>query len=545
MTARAARREGHRGMDSRGVIRSAGTVGALTGVSRVLGLARDVLMAGMFGTSSAMSAFVVAFRLPNLFRALFGEGALSAAFVPVFVETLRRDGREAAWRVARQVFTLTALVLAALTLAGLAGVRWGLARPDLAERTRLVLSLLQIMLPYMIFICLAALAMASLNALHHFAVPAAAPSLLNLCLIAAVLFVCPRLGEDPSARIAGVAWAVLAAGALQLAVQLPLLARRGMRLRPLFDLSDRRLWRIVSLMGPAALGRAVTQFNVLLDSLLAVWIGAWAPAALFFSERLIYLPLGLFATALGTVLLPVFSGQAARADPAAMRRTLNHSLRLLLFVMIPAAAGLLALGVPLVELLFQRRAFGAESAVLTARALAFYAPGLVVFSLAKVFVPAFFALQDTRTPVRVGLVIVSANIALSILFMLTWPLSYRHAGIAFATVLAGTAQVLALGVLLHRRVGSPGWRAIGAGAARAAAAAAVMAFAARWVVSAAALRLAAAGRTGTPARAAAVAAAMAAGLLVYAAAAALLRSPELRELGRALARRGGETRPAA
>ena len=442
------------------VMRHTITVSVCTGVSRLLGLAREIAMAAFFGTSLAQSAFVVAFRLPNLFRRLFGEGALSAAFIPVFSESVTREGPERAWQLAGRVMTLLGVVLCAIGVGGIAAISVALKTIVLSEKAALVLSLLRIMLPYVVFICLMGLCMAALNSFHHFLVPAASPILLNMVWLASLWWLCPRFGETRELRIYGVAWGVLLAGVLQLAVQIPMLVRYGFRGNLSFNWRDPRVRRVLVLMGPAAIGVGVTQINVVIDSLLAMWIGDWAPAALFYAERLIYLPLGLFATALGTVLLPTFSRQAARVDHAEIKRTLNRSLRGLLLVMAPAAAGLLALAPAVVELTFQRGAFDAWSTVLTTRAVCFYAPGLVAFSLYKALVPAFYALQDTTTPVRIGVRVVGLNLLLNIAFLLTWPLYYKHAGLALATVIAAVVNAVALGWSLHRRLGSPGWREI-------------------------------------------------------------------------------------
>ncbi|MGD9874888.1 MAG: murein biosynthesis integral membrane protein MurJ [Kiritimatiellia bacterium] len=441
-------------------IKSTAVVGSFTALSRVLGLVRDVIMGSLFGTSLYMSAFVVAFTIPNLFRKLFGEGALSATFIPVFIESRHRDGDASAWTMAREVATMLLTALLILTAAGMLLLTAAMHWLDLGERAAMIMPLLRVMLPYAIFICLAALSMAILNSYHHYAVPAATPCLLNLVLILAAAFICPRYAHSPEKQVWIFSWAVIAAGILQLAVQLPVLMKFGYRPGLSFRWNDPRVARMLTLMGPAALGLAVTQFNVLIDRMLATWIGDWAPAALFFSERLIYLPLGIFAVAMSTVLLPTFSGHMVQTDTERLKRTLNRALRNLLFVMIPAAVGLLVLARPIVEMIFQWKNFTARSTDLTVIALQFYAPGLVVFSLAKVFVPAFYARQDTRTPVRIGLYTVLLNLILNITFVLTWPLYLKHGGLALATVLAEAFYAIALAFILHRRIGSPGWREI-------------------------------------------------------------------------------------
>jgi len=522
-------------------IKSTAIVSGFTALSRVLGLVRDMLMAGVFGTSLYMSAFVVAFTIPNLFRRLFGEGALSASFIPVFIEVRHKEGEGPAWIMVRKVVTLLTLTLLAIVIAAMLVVTAASLWMDLGEKAALVMPLLRIMLPYTVFICLAALSMAILNSYHHYAVPAFTPCLLNFVWIVAVLFICPRFTGDPMGQIGAVAWAVIAAGVLQLGVQIPQLVKYGYRPGLSFDWKDRRMIRILTLMGPAALGLAVTQFNVVIDRLLAIWIGPWAPAALFFSERLIYLPLGVFAVALSTVLLPTFSGHMAVTDTVRMKSTLNRALRNLLFVMIPAAAGLLILSGPIVEMIFEWGNFTRQSTRLTALALQFYAPGLVVFSLAKVFVPAYYAMQDTRTPVRIGLYAVLLNLILNVTFVLTWPLYWKHAGLAFATVLAEGFYALALAVVLHRRIGSPGWRSIGSSVSLCAACTVMMGLTVVYVHSALTLHPGILPLDGKLMQVANVLISIAAGMAVYFGASAALKSSELADVAAALRRRKPQT----
>jgi putative peptidoglycan lipid II flippase len=292
---------------------------------------------------------------------------------------------------------------------------------------------------------------------------------------------------------------------------------------------------VLLLMAPASLGLAVVQINVVVDKLLASWAASWAPAALFYSERIVYFPLGIFATALGTVLLPVFSDRAAERDDAGVRLAVQHALRNLLFVMIPASLGLLVLASPVVRAIFQWRSFGPESTRQTAVALQFYAPGLIAFSLVKVLVPVFYGRQDTRTPVLVGLAAVALNLVLNVAFVLTWPAPIKHAGLALATVLSSAMNGIVLGWLLHRRVGSPGWRSIGVGAARASACAAGMALV--LALSRQGLRTATAGLPQRPGEVAFVAISVTVGVAVYLGLAALIRAPELADLSAAIRRR--------
>lgn len=510
------------------VIRSAGIVGGFTMLSRVLGLGRDVLMAGLFGTSLSMSAFVIAFTIPNLFRRLFGEGALSAAFVPVFVETRHEQGEQAAWALARKIITLVGLTLLIIVLLGELLIHFLPSVLPISEKWLMVLSLLRIMLPYMVFICLAALSMAILNAHRHFAVPAATPCLLNITWIAAVLLVAPRFSDE--SRIYIVAGAVLLAGLLQLGFQLPVLYRYGYRPGFALDLADRKVNRVLTLMGPAAMGLALTQINVLVDRALAGLIGEWAAAALYFSERLIYLPLGLFATALSTVLLPTFSAEAAGRNYRRIADTATHSLRNLLFIMIPAAVGLFVLARPIIETIYKWREFDAQSVWYTATALQCYAPGLVVFSLAKIFVPAFYALQDTRTPFRIGAVTVVINLVINLVFIATLPVAWKHAGIALATVIAEAFYAITLFILLQKKIGKLPLKAIGISLLKTASAACIMGVAAGSCSSILHHNAFLLSLPGKISEIAVTAGAVMVGLLTYLAAAIILRSPELRDM---------------
>ena len=522
-------------MKQKKIIRSAGIVSGFTSLSRLLGLVRDVLMASFFGTTLVMDVFVAAFTVPNLFRRLFGEGALSSALVPVLVETREKEGDGAAWALVNRVLCLLAVVLTLITAAVILFA--ANASPESAKAAE-VLSLLQIMMPYMIFICLAAVSMAILNSFHHFAVSSFAPSILNLLWIGALLFVVPTIGNSPEEKIRVVAWAILLAGFLQWAVQWPVLCHFGWRLRPVSgeskELTNQKVKKILCLMGPAALGMAVLQVNVLIDRFLALWVGGGATSALYFSERLIYFPLGIIATALGTVLLPVFSRHAARNDQQQIREGVTDGLRHLLFIMIPASIGLLVLAHPIVQMIFEWGVFDSGSTWMTSIALQCYAPGLVIFSLAKVFVPAFYAQQDTKTPVKIGLIAVALNLALNITFVLTLPQPVKHAGIAFATVLSSVFNMSCLALILQRRIGNLNWKRVGATAARSLGAAALMASTVLFVFN----LFPAAGdesaeSIGKVGQTISVLVSIAAGGGVYLLASILFRAPELREFFKA------------
>ena len=439
------------------IFKHASTVSIFTGISRILGLLREIFMADLFGTSLAKSAFDVAFRIPNLFRRLFGEGALSAAFVPVFSETLKNEGNHAARKLAGKVLTMLTTLLLLITFAVIIITTITINQAQLGEKAAQVLPLLRIMFPYMFFICIIALCMGILNANLKFALPAATPIILNLTWIAALFVLCPRFGKTPEQQIYGVAWGVLIAGIIQLAIQIPALKQHNMLPIISFNWNDKNVRKILMLMGPAALGMGIHQINVGIDGLLALWVSKWAAAALTYAERLVYLPLGIFATALSTVLLPSFSKHAEKDDTAEICNTISDSIRGLMLIMVPATLGLIILATPITRLIFQRGKFDAQSTLQTAHALWFYAPGLIVFSLYKILTPAFYAMKDTRTPVKVGIIAVVINLTLNITFIMTWPPAYKHAGLACATVIASAVNCLILASILTKRVGSPGW----------------------------------------------------------------------------------------
>lgn len=520
-------------MDQKRVIRSAGLVGGMILMSRIFGLVRDSMMAAFFGTSLAMSAFLVAFTVPNLFRSLFGEGALSSAYVPVFTEVMEKRGKAQVWIFAAKMMTLLAIILASISIAGVALVSASLKIPGLSAKAAMIAGLLRVMLPYMFFICMAAFFAAMLNALKRFAVPAAAPVALNIIMIAAMLWVCPLAGQNPLSRLYALSFSVIFAGILQMAMQLPMLLRAGFRPKLMFDFSDPGVRRVGGLMAAASVGVGVTQFNVLLDRFVAVMVGEGAPSYLYFAERLIYLPLGVFATAAGTVLLPAFSGFAAQSRFDLINETLRRSARHIVFIMAPCAAGLMALAGPIIRLLYERGEFTGLSTANTALALQVYAPGLVLFGLYKVIVPAFYSMQDVRTPVKVGIICTTLNAALKFAFI--YPFGYI--GIIAATLVTSALNTAILAWLLGRRSGVARWGDVAQAAARMAAAAAVMAVAAVAVHGAAESFLAPRALPGFLRNLLAIAAAVAAAVPVYLLGCAALRCPEAGELLAAFRRR--------
>jgi len=442
-------------MDKKKLIRSAGTVSFFIFISRVLGMVREMAMAAFFGSSMTMDAFVWAFRIPNTFRSLFGEGALTSAFVPVFTEELAKEERQKVWDFSNNMLSFLSVILAAIVIAGILILSLLKAYWPASERVLLILYLARIMLPYMFFICLAALFAAMLNSLHRFFMPAATYAVLNIIMLAALCF-CPFLDATGNARILLVAWSVILAGVIQWLMQVPLLWHCGFRPKLSFNWHDERVRRVWKLMGAAAIGLGATQINVLLDTLLATVIGPGRASYLYYADRLVYFPLGFLGTALGTVLLPAFSTHVAQSRPDLLRQTFNYSFRQLAFLAVPAALGLLALAKPIIQVIYEHGKFTPLSTDMTALALSIYAPGLIVFSLLKVLIPTFYAHQDIKTPMRIGIACTCLGLVLKLIFM--WPL--KHAGIALATVIVSLIQAVALATLIHRRFGSPGWDSI-------------------------------------------------------------------------------------
>jgi len=445
-------------------------IGSLTLASRVLGLVRDMLCAATFGTGMVWDAFSFAFRVPNLLRRLFGEGALSAAFVPVFTQYLELRDRKDAWRLAGTVGTTLAAVLVACLLVGEALV---LLLPRVAELSalwRLSLALTAVLLPYMVFICLTALAAAILNSLRHFALPALAPVVLNLCWIGALVAAAPVLSGSLRGRAFVLAGGILVAGLLQLLLQVGGLRRKGFRLRPALDLRHPGLRRIAVSMAPITLGLAAFQVNVLLDGVIAISLSApagtesftilgasvrypmqiGANSVLYYSNRLMQFPLGVFGIALATAVFPALSARAARKDWSGFCEELTDGLGVVLFIGIPAGAGMIALARPMIDLLFGHGAFADDPSATarTAAALTAYCTGIWAYCALHVLVRAFYSLQDTVTPVKVAVAAIALNLAINL--ALLWPLG--EAGLAAATSVSAAVQCCVLYAVLRGRM---------------------------------------------------------------------------------------------
>ncbi|MFH1886847.1 MAG: murein biosynthesis integral membrane protein MurJ [Pseudomonadota bacterium] len=457
--------------EKRQMARAAGVVGGATLLSRMLGFVRDAVTAWFFGTGMAADAFFVAFRIPNLLRRLFAEGSLTIAFVPVYTKEMEENGHEGAFALAGAAFRLLALVLAGVTALGILLSPWIVAvmAPGFGRdpaKLALTISLTRIVFPYVFFICLVALCMGILNAMNHFFAPAVAPALLSVAMIGAVFCLTPFF--DPPVQ--GLAWGVVLGGVLQLLLQFPFLRKKGVRLR-----RGRLLWhpamsRVLTLMGPAVFGAAVYQVNIVVGTLLASLLPGGSVSFLYYADRVVQFPLGVFGIALATATLPSLSRQAAKGDMEGLADSFSFSMRLVFFITLPAAVGLIVLREPIVALLFQRGAFNPEATRMTADALLYYAMGLWAFSAVRIVVAVYYSLQDTWTPVRAAMISLLANAVLALALM--GPM--LHGGLALATTLASILNLAILMGLLRRRLGTMQGRVILASVSRSLAASAVM-----------------------------------------------------------------------
>ncbi|PTL36526.1 murein biosynthesis integral membrane protein MurJ [Candidatus Methylomirabilis limnetica] len=432
------------------IVRAAGVVSGATLLSRILGFVRDLIIARTFGAGTATDAFFAAFRLPNMLRELLGEGALSAAFIPVFTEAFTKRGRESAWRLAWTILTLLALLLVLISIAGILLAPWlvRLIAPgfqSIPEKLHLAIYLTRLMFPYILFIGVAALFMGILNSQGHFATPALSPSILNIAMIGCALFLTPYV--DPP--IMALAIGVLIGGVGQLLVQIPVVWRRGMGAHRGFDLSDPAVGRITRLMTPGVAGLAVTQVNVFVGTLLASLMGEGGISILYYAFRLIQLPIGVFGVAIATAAFPAMARQAASRSLGEVGATVAYAIRLVLFVTLPAMVGLMVFRIPIVQLLFERGAFDRTVTLATAEVVLFYAFGLGAYVSNRILVPAFYSLQDTATPVKIGMVAVMVNIASSLLLMRPMGL----VGLALATSLSSFVNLGLLLIVLRRRLG--------------------------------------------------------------------------------------------
>lgn len=472
------------GNEQYSVVRSAGVVSLAVLSSRLTGLLREIVMARLFGAGMAYDAFLLGFRIPNLTRDLFAEGALSAAFVPTFTEYLSQKGKAAAVELANLVATALVLIVGGLCVAGILLSPWLvrlLAPGWMAEGTKFALAveLTRIMFPFLLLVALAAQAMGILNACHRFGLPAAASTFFNLGSLGFGLWLGyglgPRLGWMP---IEGMAYGVVIGGALQLGVQLPSLYRRGFRFRPRMDWSHPGLRHIIRLMGPAILGSAAVQINVMVNTNFASQVvdplrGPNGPVSwLSYAFRFMQLPLGLFGVAVASATLPSISRSAATGRLEEFRQTLVRSLGTVFLLTVPSSVGLWVLGPAMIGAIYEGGRFTAYDTVQTGRALAAYAVGLAGYAAVKVLSPAFYALGDARTPMLVSLGSIAVNYLAAL--GLTRYAGLGHVGLALATSAVTLFSVAALYGSMRARLGGMEGRRLAAELTKMAVAAAVM-----------------------------------------------------------------------
>ncbi|MDB5368672.1 MAG: mviN [Roseomonas sp.] len=431
------------------MLRNILTIGGWTFASRILGFARDMLIAATLGAGPVADAFFLALRLPNMFRRLFGEGAFNAAFVPAFTATLTLDGPAKARVLAAHMSTLMTLWLSLLVVVGMIFMPqiMTVLTPGLLDeplRFGLVVELSRITFPYLLFICLTALVSGVLNAADKFALAAGAPLLFNLCAILSLFTLTPFVATPAHA----LAWGTMASGVLQLAVVVWACRKVGLGF-PILSFpritADAR--QVLRRMVPGVLGASVTQLNLAIDMFIASWLPAGAISYLNYADRLAQLPLGVVGAAMGTALLPVLSRQLRGGKRLAAHRSMNRAIELSLALTLPAAIALIVTAQPIIAVLFQRGAFTADKVAETAPALAAYAFGLPAFVLIKSLAPGFFARGDTATPVKIGIVTVAINLSLNLLLTPT----LQHVGIALATSLSSWANAGMLALVLARR----------------------------------------------------------------------------------------------
>ena len=439
-----------------GLLRSSGVVGFFTMLSRVMGLARDVVFARVIGADAFADVFFVAFKIPNFFRRLFAEGAFAQAFVPVLGE-YREQGSQAAVRglidrvsgtlgLTLLLFTLV-IVLAAPVMAAIFAPSWFMDDPLKFAATT---DMLRITFPYLLFISMTGVAGGILNSYDRFAVPAFTPILLNISLICAALFAAP-LFDQPAFALA---WGVLIAGIVQLVFQLPFLHRIHMLPQPIIDWHDSGVRKILILMGPAIFGVSVSQINLLLDTMLATFLPTGSVSWLYYSDRLSELPLGVFGVAVATVILPNLSRHHASESTKEYSQTLDWALKMILLVAVPAAVALTLLAEPiLVALFYYGDVMTTRDMAMAALSLRAYAIGLIAFMLIKVLAPGFFARQDMRTPVRIGVIAMVTNMVLNVLFVLPLHFYWQigHVGLASATSVSAFLNAILLFWFLRKQ----------------------------------------------------------------------------------------------
>lgn len=439
--------------DDKTLARHAGKTAFGTIGSRILGYIRDMLVANLFGVGMFADAFYAAFRIPNLFRRMFGEGSFSAAFIPVFSQYLHTKDTTETQKFLNTIFTMLLLVLIIVSTLGMFFapiLTKVVARGfyDNPEKMEITIELTRLMFPFILFICLAAFLLAILNTLHSFFIPALAPASLSACEIFYILAIVPLLSSGN--QIKGLAISVILGGALHFFVQYPKLKNLGWSLKFKLDLKHPGIKKIVILMIPSLVGLSVDQINAFVDNICASFLGDGPVSALYYSNRLMQMPLAVFGLAFATASLPAMSKAYAKKDLVSLKNLISYSIRFTVFTLLPAAVGLMVIGLPIVKLLFEHGRFNTLGSIMTNKALFFYSLGLPAYAVSKIFANAFYSFQDTKTPVKTAIFSMIVHVILCVILMKPMGIG----GLALSTAVSSYFNLILLAVYLKKCIGS-------------------------------------------------------------------------------------------
>ena len=430
------------------MLKSSGSMGLATMISRLLGMVREMVYASFMGDTAVASAFKLAFQIPNLFRRLLGEGALTAAFIPIFKNKEALEGENAAWQTANVILSGLLLVAGLIVILVLLGISFVLQFIELAPDTWLVLSLLRIMFPYMLLVCVAAVLIGMANSRGYFFVPAMSATMLNVVTITTVLCIVPYVGKTLNQQIYALAYAILVAGVAQSSFVMPLLHKQGFRFKWINPIGNDVVKEVIKKMIPGTLGVAAFQINVLLISGFSFFVSDYIVASFDYAVRLMELPQGVFGISLATWMLPTLSALASRKQYSEFRTTLVDGLGYLTFINVLAGVLLVVLAEPIIRLLFERGAFGEIATQRSALALMCLAPGLVFFSSVNILARAFFALGDTKTPAKISILCLGGNLVISLILVFR----FRQAGLGIANTLTSFLNMIFLSMALKRQL---------------------------------------------------------------------------------------------
>ncbi len=440
------------------LVKAAAVVGLMTLIGRILGLIRDIVSAKSFGTNWHYDAFLYAFMMPNLFRRIVGEGGLTSAFIPVYNEIHEKQGRSEAFRFANITISLLSVGLFAFILAVEGILNLLLSIGFHSQIVMLTLDLSRILFPYLWFLSLYALGMGILNSHRHFLAPSMGPALLDLVWIAAVLWVPAGMAHDYLGKITWLSYVILLGGLLHVLVELPPLRGIGFKFRWIWDIGYEGLKKTWKLLLPVVLSFAVVQINITVDMTLGMIIGPGANSSLWYGNRLMQFPLGIFALAMGTALLPLLAQQIARGEKESSRKTLSFALRSIFFIILPSSVGLIVLREPIIRMLFERGEFDAVSTARSAAVLLGYTIGLFAFAGQKIMNSGYYAAHDSKTPMRTSVISLLSNIVFSVVLMVP----FKEAGLAIGTSISGIIQFIQLIHYYPKKVGEFPMREVGA-----------------------------------------------------------------------------------